>query len=106
LGGSVHTIKKNTEALVAARKEIGLAVDADKIKYTDIFRDQNVGRSLSIKNGNNSSQMVGHFKYLGTTLTTQNSINEELRAQRSREYLLSFGAESFVFQFGIKKYKD
>ena len=33
LGGSVHTIKKNSEALVIARKEIGLEVNGDKPKY-------------------------------------------------------------------------
>jgi hypothetical protein len=33
LGGSVHTIQKNTEALVVAIKEIGLEVNADTTKY-------------------------------------------------------------------------
>ena len=33
LGGSVHCIKKNTEALVVGSKEIGLAVNADNTKY-------------------------------------------------------------------------
>ena len=32
LGRSIHTIKKNTEALVVASKEIGLEVNADKSK--------------------------------------------------------------------------
>jgi len=31
LGGSIHTIMKNTEALVFASKEIGLEVNAEKI---------------------------------------------------------------------------
>jgi hypothetical protein len=30
LGGSVHTVKKNTEALVVASKETGLEANADK----------------------------------------------------------------------------
>ena len=33
LGGSVHTVEKDTEALVVASKEIGLEVNADKTKY-------------------------------------------------------------------------
>jgi hypothetical protein len=33
LGGSVHTIKKNTDTLVVARKETGLEVNADRTKY-------------------------------------------------------------------------
>jgi len=31
--GSIHTIKKNTEAVVVASKEIGQEVNADKSKY-------------------------------------------------------------------------
>jgi hypothetical protein len=34
LGGSVHTVKKNTDALVVASKGNGLQVNADKSKYT------------------------------------------------------------------------
>jgi len=33
LGGSIHTIKENAEALVVAIKETGLEVNADKTKY-------------------------------------------------------------------------
>jgi len=33
LHGSVHIIKKHTEALVFASKETGLEVNADKTKY-------------------------------------------------------------------------
>jgi len=34
LGGSVHTVKKNAEALIVASKEIGLEANADKTKYS------------------------------------------------------------------------
>ena len=33
---SVHTVKKNAEALVAATKEIGLEVNAHKTKYMTV----------------------------------------------------------------------
>jgi len=33
LGGSVHTVKENAEALVDAGKETGLEVNVDKTKY-------------------------------------------------------------------------
>ena len=33
LGGSVHTVKENTETLIVAGKEIGLEVNANKTKY-------------------------------------------------------------------------
>ena len=43
LGGSVHMVKENAEALVVATKEIGLEVNADKTKYMIMSRDQNAG---------------------------------------------------------------
>ena len=52
LGGSVHTVKKNAEALVAATKKIGLEVNAHKTKYMTVFRDQNAGRIHSMKMDN------------------------------------------------------
>ena len=33
LAGSIHTLKENAEALVAATREIGLEVSTDKTKY-------------------------------------------------------------------------
>ena len=32
LGGSIHTIKKNIDALVVTSKETGLAINAEKTK--------------------------------------------------------------------------
>jgi len=43
LGGSVDTVKKNAEALVAATKEIGLEVNVHKIKYMTMSQGQNTG---------------------------------------------------------------
>ena len=36
LGGSVHTVKGNAEALVVTYKETGLVTNADKTKYMDM----------------------------------------------------------------------
>jgi hypothetical protein len=74
LGGSVHSIKENAEALVVATKEIGLEVNADKTKYMVISRDQDGGRSHRIKIDNCSFENVEEFKYLGINLTNQNYI--------------------------------
>jgi hypothetical protein len=74
LGGSVHTVKENAEALVVAAKEIGLEVNVDKTKYKAMSRDRNVGRGHSAKIDKSSIERVEEFKYLGTTITDQNSI--------------------------------
>ena len=80
LGGSIHTLKENAEALVAATRETGLEVSADKTKYMVKSRDQNAGRSHSVRNDNSIFERVEEFKYLGTTLTNQNSLWKKLRA--------------------------
>ena len=43
LGGSIHTAKKNTIALVVASKENGLEVKAENTKYMVMSQDQHVG---------------------------------------------------------------
>ena len=81
LGGSIHTIKKHTEALIVASKEIELEVNADKTKYMAMFRYQNAGRNHNIKTHNSSFERVEQFKYFGTTLTYQNSVQEEIKSR-------------------------
>jgi hypothetical protein len=81
LGGSILTIKNNAEAFVVVGKEVGLEVNAYKTKYMVMSRDQNAGRSHSIKTDSSSFETVEEFKYLGTTLTSQNSIQEEIKTR-------------------------
>jgi len=81
LGGNVCNIEKNTEALVLASKEIGLEVNADKSKYMVISHDQNEGRSHSTMTDNSFFERVEKFKHLGTTLTNQNSIQQEIQSR-------------------------
>jgi len=43
--------------------------------------DQNTGQSHNMKTDNSSSERVEEFKYLGTALTNQNSIQEEMKSR-------------------------
>jgi hypothetical protein len=67
--------------LVAATKEIGLEVNAHKTKYMTVSQDQNTGLIHSMKMDNSSIERVAEFKYLGTILTNQNSIQEEIKCR-------------------------
>ena len=64
-----------------ASKEIGLEVNADKTKYMVMSRAQTVGRSYKMRIDNRSFERVEQFKYLGTALTDQNSIQEEIKSR-------------------------
>jgi hypothetical protein len=44
-------------------------------------RDQTAGRSHSVKDDNSSFEGVGEFKYLGTVLTDQDSIQGEIKSR-------------------------
>ena len=79
LGGSVHTIKKNTEALVAVSMETVLEVKADKTKYTVKSRDQKAGRRHNIKTDNSSFERLEQLKTFGNKLNGQNSVQEEIK---------------------------
>ena len=58
LGGNVHTVKENEEALLVATKEIGLELNADKTKYMVMSRDRNARRGHSVKIDNSSIERV------------------------------------------------
>jgi len=81
IGGKVHTKKKNTESLADASKGIGLEVNPDESKYKVMSRDQNTGRSHNMKTDNSSSERMEEFRYLGKTLTDENSIQEEIKSR-------------------------
>jgi hypothetical protein len=54
LCGSINTIRKNKKVLVAASKDTGLEVNAEKTKYMVISEEQQAGQNHNIKTGNKS----------------------------------------------------
>jgi len=80
-GRGVQKGKENAETLVVASREIGLEVKADKAKYMVMSRDQNAGRSHNKKTDNSSFERVEDLRYLGTTITNQNYIREEIKSR-------------------------
>jgi hypothetical protein len=49
LGDNIDTIKKKTEILIDASKEVGLEIDAEKTKFVLVSCHQNVGQNRDIK---------------------------------------------------------
>ena len=67
LGESIHTLKENHKALVAATREIGLEIKEDKTKYMVTSRDQNTGRNQSVRINNS---VCGRDEILGNNFNT------------------------------------
>jgi hypothetical protein len=58
------------EALVVASEKTFVEVNAEKLEYVVMSRDQNAGKNHNIKMGNTSVESVANFVYLGTTPPT------------------------------------
>jgi hypothetical protein len=52
--------------------------NTEKTKYMLLSRHQNAGQNHDVKIGNRCFGNVEQFRYLGTTITNQNLIQEEI----------------------------
>jgi hypothetical protein len=76
LGDNTDAIKKNMETLIDVSREVGLEENTEKTKYMLLSRHQSAWQSNDIKIANKSFESVAKFRYLGTTITNQNLIQE------------------------------
>jgi hypothetical protein len=79
---NIDTIQRNTEALLNAGKEVCLEVI-----------------------GNRSFESVALFKYLGTTLTDQNCIREEIKSRLNSGNACYHSVQSFVIPPAVQECK-
>jgi ribosomal protein S2 len=79
LGGNIDTINKNMETLIDSNKEVGPEVNTEKTKYMLLSHHQNAGQSYNLEIANRCFGNVAQFRYLGTTITNQNLIQEDIK---------------------------
>jgi hypothetical protein len=79
VGENTDAIKKNKEVLLDASKKVGVEVNLEKTKYMLMSRSQKVGQKHSVNIANRSFEDMAKFKYLGTRLTDQNCMHEEIK---------------------------
>jgi hypothetical protein len=70
-------------------------VNSEKTKYMLMLHDMKVGKKHSIKLVNRSLADVAKFKYLGTTLTDKNYMNEKIKSKLSRGKLVTIRSRVF-----------
>jgi hypothetical protein len=105
LGDSVNTIKENIEMLLDASRDIGLEINAEKTKYM-IMSHPNSGQNQNIRIVNESFENVEKFKYLGTTLTNQNDIRDEINSRLNYGVLAIIQSKIFCLPLSYKRNTD
>jgi hypothetical protein len=65
--------------MVDASKAVGLEVNVEKTKCMLLPRDQNAGQNQDLNIRNRSFENKSQFKYLGTTVTNQNLIQDDIK---------------------------
>jgi hypothetical protein len=78
LGDNIDTIKKNTETLIDASKEVGDELNVEKTKYMLLFRHENEGRNRGIKTANRSFENLSQFRNM-VTVINHNLIQQEIK---------------------------
>jgi hypothetical protein len=92
------TVKKNTQTLTDASKEVGLEVNKENCRCVLLSHHQNAGQNHDITIAIRCFQSVAQLKYLGRAVTNQNLIQEEIKrrlnsgkaSHHSVQNLLSF----------------
>jgi sorting nexin-29 len=79
LGDNIDTVREYTETLIDDSKVVGLEINVEKTKYMLLSRHQNIDRNRDIKIANRSFENVSQFRYLGTTVTNQNLMEEKIK---------------------------
>jgi hypothetical protein len=64
-------------------RRVGLEINLEKTKYLLASRHQNAIQNQDIKIANSTFENVSQLKYVGTTVTNQNLIWEEIKRRLS-----------------------
>jgi hypothetical protein len=104
LGDSINTIEQNIETLLEVSRDVGLEINAEKTKYMIMSRHPNSGQNQNIRTADESFENLAKFIYMGTTLTNQNDIHDEIKSRLNSGNACYYSVQNiFVFPSHIKK---
>jgi hypothetical protein len=103
LGNNIIKIKENSETFLEASRDIGLEINAEKTKYMIMSFYPNSGQNQNIRIANESFENVVKFKYLGTTLTNQNDIRDEIKCRLNSGNAYYYSFQTLLFSCHISK---
>jgi hypothetical protein len=97
-GDNIDTVKRDTEALLDASKEVSLFISANAVitKYMLMSRHQKAGQNHYIKIANISFENVVRFKYLRTTVTYQNFIQGKIKRRLNSGNAFYHSAQNLI----------
>jgi sorting nexin-29 len=81
LGDSIDAIREKAETLVEASGDVGLEINGEKSTCVIMYRHRSSGENQNLRIANESFGNVAKFKYLGTTITNQNDIHDEIKSR-------------------------
>jgi hypothetical protein len=96
LGNSINTIKENTKILLEVSGDTGLGINAEKTKYMVMSCHQNSGQKQNIRIANESLLNVAKLKYMGTMLTNQNDIHDEIKSRLNSGNACYYSVQSLL----------
>jgi hypothetical protein len=102
LGDNIDTIKEHTETLIDA--SVRREVNTEKTRHMLLSCDWNAGQNHDIKIAETCFKNVAaQFKYLGTTVTNQNLIQEEMKRILNFYYACYYSAQNLLYSHLLSK---
>jgi hypothetical protein len=95
LGDITNIIKGNTETLLEASRDISLETNAEKKNYVIMSRHPNSEQNQNVRRAE-SFENVAKYKYLGTTLTDQNGIHNEIKSRLNSGNACYYSVQSIL----------
>jgi phage gp29-like protein len=84
------------ETLLKASRDIGLEINAEMTRHMIISRHPNSGQNQNIRATNESFEKMAKSKYLGTTLTNQNDIHDEIKSRLNSGNACYYSVQNFL----------